>query len=143
MCLFETIPFVLKQYYPFGRSKYIPAQTKIRQKSDNLGYIYVLHTSFDFFLNCFAFFVSSFFLFGSKKQQKIDFFFLSRIISKAAFVCCLVLVRVAREETHTIEAVSTRARSRVSALFFLLSIFLRGKETDRSLWRRIVFLQFS
>ena len=32
---------VLPQYYPFGRSKYIPAQTTFRQKSDNLNYIYI------------------------------------------------------------------------------------------------------
>ena len=32
---------VLPQYYPFGRSKYIPAQTTKRQQKDNLRYIYV------------------------------------------------------------------------------------------------------
>ena len=34
-----SYPFVLTQYYPFARSKYIPAQTTFRQLPDNLNYI--------------------------------------------------------------------------------------------------------
>ena len=36
-----SYPFVLTQYYPFARSKYIPAQTTFRQLPDNLNYIYI------------------------------------------------------------------------------------------------------
>ena len=37
---------VLPQYYPFGRSKYIPAQTTKRQQKDNLNYIIIYNTVF-------------------------------------------------------------------------------------------------
>jgi hypothetical protein len=40
-----SYPFVLTQYYPFARSKYIPAQTTFRQLPDNLNYIYI-HMNF-------------------------------------------------------------------------------------------------
>ena len=39
---YESTPFVLSQYYPFGRSKYSTAQTTLRQLKDNLNYIYLL-----------------------------------------------------------------------------------------------------
>ena len=38
---YESTPFVLRQYYPFGRSKYSTAQTTLRQLKDNLNYIYI------------------------------------------------------------------------------------------------------
>ena len=43
---YESTPLVLRQvlreYPPFGRSKYIPAQTTFRQQKDNLNYIYII-----------------------------------------------------------------------------------------------------
>ena len=42
---YESTTLALRQYEgstpPFGRSKYIPAQTTFRQQKDNLNYIYV------------------------------------------------------------------------------------------------------
>ena len=139
----SSSPRVVANTKPSSDDASVPTLSFVQTEYICTTYIYFVQ---DYFLNkLFCFFCLVFFSLFSvqKKQQKKLIFFSLSFQKPQNFARCLVFSTCGRRRVPSKSR--RRAISRLRALFFLFSLFDlfegRKKETDRSLWRRIVFLQ--